>query len=42
MTHRIIPARAGFTYMDDKVTDEIADHPRSRGVYSHTKHPFVG
>ena len=30
---RIIPARAGFTSAEDRRTNELADHPRSRGVY---------
>ena len=30
---RIIPARAGFTHHDYSVSQESADHPRSRGVY---------
>ena len=29
----IIPARAGFTSAEDRRTNELADHPRSRGVY---------
>ena len=29
----IIPARAGFTYLNAKETTADADHPRSRGVY---------
>ena len=31
--HRIIPARAGFTSQDERVSMMNADHPRSRGVY---------
>ena len=31
---RIIPARAGFTAMYRYLTLSLADHPRSRGVYS--------
>ena len=30
---RIIPARAGFTIMDYLLKHDVADHPRSRGVY---------
>ena len=30
---RIIPARAGFTSMRDQRHTNLADHPRSRGVY---------
>ena len=30
---RIIPARAGFTYMDTVGINPGTDHPRSRGVY---------
>ena len=30
---RIIPARAGFTSQDERVSMMNADHPRSRGVY---------
>ncbi len=29
----IIPARAGFTRISDSVATDLADHPRSRGVY---------
>ena len=32
--HRIIPARAGFTQAVEGQGDRLADHPRSRGVYS--------
>ena len=31
--YRIIPARAGFTYLTCMATLHFADHPRSRGVY---------
>ena len=31
--HRIIPARAGSTYLPEEVTKFLEDHPRSRGVY---------
>ena len=31
----IIPARAGFTRVRDRVDDRALDHPRSRGVYRH-------
>ncbi len=31
---RIIPARAGFTHVRLVLTRFVADHPRSRGVYS--------
>ena len=31
---RIIPARAGFTAWGREVAKRVADHPRSRGVYS--------
>ena len=30
---RIIPARAGFTSVDEYATGRLTDHPRSRGVY---------
>ena len=30
----IIPARAGFTFVDAVWGDDLSDHPRSRGVYS--------
>ena len=30
---RIIPARAGFTFLPHQGIDLIGDHPRSRGVY---------
>ena len=30
---RIIPARAGFTYIDKWAEIKAKDHPRSRGVY---------
>ena len=30
---RIIPARAGFTYLKTSVKVFLEDHPRSRGVY---------
>ena len=30
---RIIPARAGFTPPDYRLTNTVPDHPRSRGVY---------
>ena len=30
---RIIPARAGFTYLPAEVDALLSDHPRSRGVY---------
>ena len=33
MAHRIIPARAGFTFLSDTGLAEMTDHPRSRGVY---------
>ena len=29
----IIPARAGFTAGDERLTQSDEDHPRSRGVY---------
>ena len=31
---RIIPAHAGFTVRHDRVVAQVADHPRTRGVYS--------
>ena len=31
--YRIIPARAGSTYLPEEVTKFLEDHPRSRGVY---------
>ena len=31
---RIIPARAGFTYIVATTLNQVADHPRSRGVYA--------
>ena len=34
LTSRMIPARAGFTRSSWPWTSEVADHPRSRGVYS--------
>ena len=37
MTGRIIPARAGFTNPCTDRRERAADHPRSRGVYTH--HP---
>ena len=33
ITHRIIPARAGFTIHAALLRCDIWDHPRSRGVY---------
>ena len=33
-TPGIIPARAGFTSMDEEAIGQLEDHPRSRGVYS--------
>ena len=30
----IIPARAGFTYIDKWMDVKSTDHPRSRGVYA--------
>ena len=30
---RIIPARAGFTYLEAEIFGQKRDHPRSRGVY---------
>ena len=30
---RIIPARAGFTRLRGAITEQVRDHPRSRGVY---------
>ena len=33
---RIIPARAGFTGLRVRLSQPIADHPRSRGVYAQT------
>ena len=33
-TCRIIPARAGFTIMARLAVHDLADHPRSRGVYA--------
>ena len=35
--NRIIPARAGFTEWDVEVSQGCGDHPRSRGVYRHTR-----
>ena len=32
-TVRIIPARAGFTWLSPSVPQQALDHPRSRGVY---------
>ena len=32
---RIIPARAGFTFLRHSCSLPFRDHPRSRGVYSH-------
>ena len=32
---RIIPARAGFTWPDQRAAHRRRDHPRSRGVYSY-------
>ena len=37
LTHRIIPARAGFTRRAGAHRDPDGDHPRSRGVYSYTR-----
>ena len=34
---RIIPARAGFTLANALAGNTVRDHPRSRGVYSHTR-----
>ena len=34
---RIIPARAGFTLFSGDRIAQIADHPRSRGVYQPTR-----
>ena len=34
----IIPARAGFTKDEWRPAEEIADHPRSRGVYLTDRH----
>ena len=31
---RIIPARAGFTHLRRRATDDLPDHPHSRGVYA--------
>ena len=31
---RIIPARAGFTAIQDMTSVTVGDHPRSRGVYT--------
>ena len=39
---RIIPARAGFTTMDEEAIGQPEDHPRSRGVYCHGRHPRSG
>ena len=33
LAHRIIPARAGFTYGNAPASPTRSDHPRSRGVY---------
>ena len=33
----IIPARAGFTRPQGEALTPVADHPRSRGVYSHQR-----
>ena len=35
---RIIPARAGFTGQETRVTEYYEDHPRSRGVYRQCAH----
>ena len=35
-SHRIIPARAGFTSSTPRTGTESQDHPRSRGVYAPT------
>ena len=37
--YRIIPARAGFTYVDRHLQHDYVDHPRSRGVYVCRRHP---
>ena len=34
LQRRIIPARAGFTTVSSRFIPSMADHPRSRGVYS--------
>ena len=33
LVERIIPARAGFTRLNDEFVEKNRDHPRSRGVY---------
>ena len=39
----IIPARAGFTALDAKAAADVADHPRSRGVYiRHMSTAYMG
>ena len=40
-SHRIIPARAGFTFTARIKPDHIPDHPRSRGVYARAMAPLV-
>ena len=37
----IIPARAGFTSQDERVSMMNADHPRSRGVYKFACYPYA-
>ena len=39
---RIIPARAGFTYLYVIEIQNIKDHPRSRGVYCGRRRPTIG
>ena len=36
LDRRIIPARAGFTWMSSGTSEHARDHPRSRGVYAST------
>ena len=38
---RIIPARAGFTRLRGAITEQVRDHPRSRGVYVTGPHPRI-
>ena len=38
---RIIPARAGFTSVGRVPAHDVADHPRSRGVYTHPPSPIA-
>ena len=38
ISHRIIPARAGFTQARASAPTWVTDHPRSRGVYRRPRH----